>query len=137
MEEDNIPTALAAYLNQAALITVVPEAWREDCASLWLAGTAETIREYVDGSAIAVVPFEVRVRCAGVSVKNRLDAVALLSRLTAYVRRNPPESAVLPLTDAKVVAASGPSKSTVYDDGTEEYRASFVLRFFREAPAES
>lgn len=124
MDEIKIPELICGYLNgMGGSVEFVPEAWREGSAAVWLSGGAERLREYVDGSAVVGIPFEIRVRCAGRSVADRLDAVQFFADIAEYIKSKP----ITKLDGAKIEAMSGAAKSAVYENGEEEYRASYRL----------
>lgn len=134
MNEIRIPVLLCEYLNAMPSrgdIGFVPEVWREGEAAVWLTGGVSAVREYVDGSAVMSVPFEIRVRCGCSSVAERLDAIAFFSLIENYVRSVPVT------TDGeevgKVLSTGGTFKSAIYENGDEEYRAAYTFRYFRKA----
>ena len=131
MEELKIPEALCAYLNASGVAEFVPEVWREGAASVRLTGGVGAQSIYVDGSRLMSVPFEVRLRCPGRAIADRLTAVEIFRRLGSYVRTTP-----MPIGNgqfAEIRETGGASKSAVYENGEEEYRCGYVMRFFREA----
>lgn len=132
MDEIKIPELICQYLNgMGGDIPFVPEAWREGAAAVWLTGGGERIREYVDGSSVVGVPFDIRVRCVGRSVGDRLDAVGFFRAVAEYMRRTPmTELTDNSLPDARIEVVSGASKSAVFENGEEEYRAAYRLRWF-------
>ena len=112
-----MPAALADWLAGSETIPFVPEAWREGAATVRLTGSMTAARTYVDGSRRLAVPFEVRVRCRGRAVSDRLGAVDFYRQLGRYVRTH-----LMPVIP--------PAKSAVYENGDEEYRAAYVLTVF-------
>lgn len=121
MDENRIPEFLCGYFNDMQTgTTFVPETWREGCASLWITGGG-TEKTYVDGSRIMAVPFEIRIRCVGRTVGDRLEATAFFGALNRYIENG----------GADITVTSGAYKSAVYDNGEEEYRGSYVLRYYR------
>ena len=124
MDENRIPEALCAYFNEGDMgIVLVPETWREDCGSLWLTGGGGVEKAYVDETKIIGVPFEIRVRCRGRSVGDRLDVIALFGRISERIRCCPMGE------DCRISVSSGASKSAIYDNGEEEYRGAYVLKY--------
>lgn len=122
-ETESLPALLCGFFSQSgAGIPFVPEVWRDGAAAVWLTGSAYSVKEYVDGSAVVAVPFEVRVRCDGTAVKNRLDVLALFAGLAEYVKTHTPADGI------RVLPTSGAAKSAVYDDGTEEYRMGMAVQ---------
>lgn len=126
-ESETLSELLCGFFAEAAEIPFVPEVWREGAASVRLTGAAYSVRDYVDGSGVTEVPFEIRVRCDGAAIRSRLDALALFASLADYARAHVPAEGV------RVKPTSGGAKSAVYDDGTEEYRMSMSAELFRES----
>jgi len=121
MDENRIPEFLCSYFNAGEPgISLVPETWREGCASLWITG-GSTARTYVDGSKIAALPFEIRIRCRGRTVNDRLEAVAFFTEIRKIIDAG----------WADITVTSGASKSAIYENGEEEYRASYVLKYYQ------
>ena len=131
MEELKIPEALSAYLNRSGIAEFVPEVWRQGAASVRLTGGAREQSVYVDGSRLMSVSFEVRLRCPGEAVKDRLSAVEVFRRLGYYVRTTP--MSLGSGNTAEIRESGGASKSAVYENGEEEYRCGYVMTFFRKA----
>lgn len=108
----------------------LPETWRDGAACVSMTGGQNVCRVYVDGSYRTRIPFDVRirrVRCAN-SVFDKLEAALFFERLTAYIGSNSPPHdgwCVMPSSCKSGICAY--SKAAVYDDGTEEYRAGYVL----------
>ena len=134
MDEIRIPVLLCEYLNEMTArgdISFVPEVWREGEASVWLTGGVSASREYIDGSAVMSVPFEIRLRCGCSSVAERLDAIAFFSSVEDYARSTPV------MHDGgeygRVIPSGGTFKSAIYPSGDEEYRAAYSFRYFRKA----
>lgn len=124
LDENRIPEYLCGYFNHGNFgVTFVPETWRENAAALWLTGGGGMEKSYVDGSGIMAVPFEVRVRCVGRSIGDRLDVIALFGSMAEYVRTCPMGE------EQRIAVTSGASKSAVYENGEEEYRAAYVFRY--------
>lgn len=135
MEVLTIPARLAEWLGGSGTVPFVPEAWREGAATVRLTGGMTAARTYVDGSRRLAVPFEVRVRCRGYAVSDRLGAVDFFRILGQYVRTHlipvfEPEIEGGEWIRGEVTEAGGPSKSAVYENGDEEYRAAYVLTVF-------
>lgn len=111
----------------------LPETWRDGAVCVSLTGGQDVYRTYVDGSYLAGIPFDVRIRkpkCAD-NVADKLDAAAFYAALAEYIHDTP-----MPVEGWRVLPSSGKSfggaysKSAVYDDGTEEYRAGYLLKFY-------
>ncbi len=111
----------------------LPETWRDGAVCVSLTGGQDVYRTYVDGSYLAGIPFDVRIRkpkCAD-NVADKLDAAAFYAALAEYIHDTP-----MPVEGWRVLPSSGKpfggaySKSAVYDDGTEEFRAGYLLEFY-------
>ena len=126
-ETESLPALLCGFFSQSgAGIPFVPEVWRDGAAAVWLTGSAYSVKEYVDGSAVNAVPFEIRLRCGGGDVSEKLAVLAWFDGLADYVKHHAPADGI------RVRTASGASKSAVYDDGSEEYRMALTaeIRIF-------
>ncbi len=121
----NLPEFLCDYFTEHG-IPVVPEAWRDGYGSLWLTGSLSVVREYVDGGRVIDVPFEIRLRIRGDSVRSRLDALEYFAELGEAVKACPRGEAY------SLRILSGASKSAIFESGEEEYRGSFAIRFSTE-----
>lgn len=111
----------------------LPETWRDGAVCVTLTGGQDVYRTYVDGSYLAGIPFDVRIRkpkCAD-NVADKLDAAAFYAALAEYIHDTP-----MPVEGWRVLPSSGKpfgggyAKSAVYDDGTEEFRAGYLLEFY-------
>lgn len=111
----------------------LPETWRDGAACVSMTGGQSINRAYVDGSYRTRIPFDVRirkVRCAN-SVSDKLEIAAFFARLTDYIADTPfPDDGWRVLPSAGKPKSCAYSKSAVYDDGTEEYRAGYVLEIY-------
>lgn len=123
---------LCGYLSGCGTV-VLPETWRDGAACMSLTGAQKIERVYVDGSYLASIPFDVRIRklrCAD-NVADKLDAAAFFAALEDYIHGTP-----MPVPEWTVVPSSGQpfggacTKAAVYEDGTEEYRAGYRLKFY-------
>ncbi len=142
-EELRIPEMICEYLNGSGSV-FLPETWRDGAACVSMTGGHEIYREYVDGSYIAGMPFDIRVRTprgTHNSIADKLDVASFYAALAEYIRTTPLTPASDTLSDFKILPMAGgtPYKSAVYDDGAEEYRAGYMCRFFvkGQAPSES
>ncbi|MCR4905706.1 MAG: hypothetical protein K6A33_06455 [Clostridiales bacterium] len=143
MEVLTFPAQLADWLAESGTLPFVPETWREGAAVVRLTGSMTAARTYVDGSRRLAVPFEVRVRCHGRAVSDRLGAVEFYRTLGWFVRTHlmpvfPPRDPSGEWIMGEITEAGGPAKSAVYENGDEEYRAAYVLTVFcpKESPEE-
>ena len=107
----------------------LPETWREGYASVWMIGGRDVIRDYVDGSQVIGITFDIRVRCAGEDPGDRIGVLGLFRRIADYVRDKSLESDG---DEGKIVVRSGASKSAVFESGEEEYRAAYLFRFLKK-----
>lgn len=123
---------LCEYLSKSGTV-FLPETWRDGAVCVSLTGGQEVYRTYVDGSYLAGIPFDVRVRkpkCAD-NVADKLDTAAFYAALAEYIHDTP-----IDVEGWQVLPSSGKpfggayAKSAVYDDGTEEYRAGYLLKFY-------
>ncbi len=123
---------LCDYLSGCGTV-FLPETWRDGAVCVSLTGGQDVYRTYVDGSYLAGIPFDVRIRkpkCAD-NVADKLDAAAFYAALAEYIHDTP-----MPVEGWRVLPSSGKpfggayAKSAVYDDGTEEFRAGYLLEFY-------
>ena len=123
---------LCDYLSGCGTV-FLPETWRDGAVCVSLTAEQEVYRTYVDGSYLAGIPFEVRIRCSKCAdhPAEKMEAAAFFAALADYIYGTP-----MPVDGWHVVPASGKPfgggyvKSAVYDDGTEEYRAAYLLKFY-------
>ncbi len=123
---------LCGYLSGCGTV-FLPETWRDGAVCVTLTGEPDICRTYVDGSYRAGIPFEVCVRCPKCtdSVEDKLKTAEFFMALTDYIRNTS-----MPVGGWRVLPSSGkPSggayrKAAVYDDGTEEYRAGYILEIY-------
>ncbi len=118
--ETNFTEVIAGILAGLG-VNVVPESWRDGVGSLWLSGALNLVKEYVDGSGVIDVPFEIRVRVPGRAVSDRLRAAEYF-RCAAAAMRDYSGG------ECEFRIVSGAVKSAVYESGEEEYRAAYVFR---------
>jgi len=134
MEDYTMEKILCEYLSGCGTV-FLPETWRDGAAYVALTGDQEICRTYVDGSYLAGIPFEVRIRRpnGADSAAETLEAAAFFAALAEYVHDTP-----MPAEGWCVVPSSGKpfggtyTKTAVYDDGTEEYRAGYLLKQYRK-----
>ncbi len=133
IEEEKIPSLVCGFLNRIIsdgdpVKGFLPEAWRDGWAAVRMVGGPDVIRDYVDGSQVIGLTFDIRVRCVGQDVGDRLDVLGFYKKIADHVRRN-----VFPIDgrECRIIVKANASKSAVFDSGEEEYRASYVLRYFR------
>lgn len=132
-DEEKIPIIICGFLDPIAADGDVVngfllEAWREGFASVSMSGGREIIRRYVDGSQIVGLPFEIRVRCGGESVGNRIDVLEFFRKIADFVGENDVEA---DCCEGRITVKTSPSKSAVFESGEEEYRAAYVFRYLR------
>ncbi|MGN1346531.1 MAG: hypothetical protein ACI4V1_07075 [Eubacteriales bacterium] len=133
-EKRTVPELLCAYLNGSGSV-FLPETWRDGAACVSLTGGYTVYREYVDGSYLAGLPFDVRIRtprASSASPAAKLDAAAFYAALAEYIRAVPMTEEDGERTDLRVLPTAGGTyhKAAVCDDGTEEYRAGYLLKFY-------
>ena len=91
-------------------------------AVLSLDGSRNTLREYIDGSKIIEAGFEVRLRVRADSLKDRLDAAEFFRKVSSAVSDKTNEKFTLS-------ESSGMTKSAIYENGDEEFRASYKIKY--------
>lgn len=133
-DEEKIPALICGFLDPIAaegdvVRGFLPEAWRDGYAAVWMIGGRDVIRDYVDGSQIIGITFDIRVRCAGEDVGDRIDVLGFYRRIADFVRENTVESDG---SEGKIIVKAGASKSAIFESGEEEYRASYVFRFMKK-----
>lgn len=125
-------TILCDYLGGCGTV-FLPETWRDGAVCVSLTGGQDVYRTYVDGSYLAGIPFDVRVRCpkCADNITDKMDTAAFFAALAEYIHDTP-----MPVPEWRVLPSSGRPfggayhKSAVYEDGTEEYRAGYVLEIY-------
>ena len=85
------------------------------------------LRAYVDGSFIGEIPFAVYLRTAS-TPGDGLEALEWFAALTRYLGTFAPSPDTHRVYECCRPTAL-PAKSSVEEDGTEEYRASFTVRY--------
>lgn len=125
MNELSVPALICEYLSDSKLGVFVPEVRRDGCAAVFLEASPPEIKTYIDGSYIESVPFEICVQCAGEGAGERLGAVSFFESVDRYAADNPVNTEKYGICDAMIKRTSGISKSAVFDNGTEEYRAAY------------
>lgn len=85
-------------------------------------------RRYVDGSYCAEIPFEIRLRIDGASMRGKLDAVRFFGELAAYMKENPMEEEADGGRIVGIRPNGGCTKSAVLRNGDEEYRMRFCVK---------
>ena len=135
MTDEKIPSLICKFFDEMCesgdvVQGFVPEAWRDGYASLRMTGGPDTVRSYIDGSGVITLTFEVRIRCEGESVGDRLDVLDFYKKIADYVRGN---SLTVGGREGKIIVRSNASKSAVFSSGEEEYRAVYVLRYFKNS----
>ncbi len=130
MNEKLIPEIICDYLSGIGGVAFVPEAWRDGCAAVFLSG-GERYRKYIDGSATVSVPFEVRIRAAGRSLEDRLSAVRLFANIDRHIDAADVSCDYDGITEIYIKAAGGVRRSAVYENGSEEYTAPYMLSYYK------
>lgn len=97
---------------------------------------AQKKKVYVNGSYIGVWKFAVYVRVSGRDTASRLDAIACLNDLTAWLTETDEEGKFvrLPYVDdvrmaTYIEADTTPSIAARYDSGVEDYQAVYSLEY--------
>ncbi len=136
MEDFKIPEIICRYLSGMEGKTFIPEVWRDGCAMVSQSGGENVIRSYVNGGEIIAVPFEVSLRCDGQSIGDRLSAIDFFREIAEYIKAAPCTFVSEDICDLSVEAQSVASKSAIYEDGTEEYRAAYILKYYKKQSVE-
>ena len=128
MTKIKLPEDIISFFGERG-ISLTAEAWRSPGensavkqAVLSLDGSRNTLREYIDGSKIIEAGFEVRLRVRADSLKDRLDAAEFFRKVSLAVSDNAGESFTLS-------ESSGMTKSAIYENGDEEFRASYKIKY--------
>lgn len=129
MTKIKLPEDIISFFGKRG-ISLTAEAWRSPGeensavkqAVLSLDGSRNTFREYIDGTKIIEAGFEVRLRVRADSLKDRLDAAEFFRKVSLAVSDNAGESFTLS-------ESSGMTKSAIYENGDEEFRASYKIKY--------
>lgn len=129
MTKIKLPEDIISFFGKRG-ISLTAEAWRSPGeensavkqAVLSLNGSRNTLREYIDGTKIIEAGFEVRLRVRADSLKDRLDAAEFFRKVSLAVSDNAGESFTLS-------ESSGITKSAIYENGDEEFRASYKITY--------
>lgn len=100
------------------------------CASAALKSALTDRRNYVDGSGSVSVTAELTVRTAAVSVRQKLDVMAMFDALRTYMAENPLREEAGNGSVLEVQATSGTEKTALLEDGAEEYRMTASVRVY-------
>ena len=129
MTKIKLPEDIISFFGKRG-ISLTADAWRRPGeensavkqAVLSLDGSRNTLREYIDGSKIIEAGFEVRLRVRADSLKDRLDAAEFFRKVSLAVSDNASENFTLS-------ESSGMTKTTIYENGDEEFRASYKITY--------
>lgn len=129
MTKIKLPEDIISFFGKRG-ISLTAEAWRSPGeensavkqAVLSLDGSRNTLREYIDGSKIIEAGFEVRLRVRADSLKDRLDAAEFFRKVSSAVSDKTNEKFTLS-------ESSGMTKSAIYENGDEEFRASYKIKY--------
>lgn len=129
MTKIKLPEDIISFFGKRG-ISLTAEAWRSPGeensavkqAVLSLDGSRNTLREYIDGSKIIEAGFEIRLRVRADSLKDRLDAAEFFRKVSLAVSDNAGENFTLN-------ESSGMTKSAIYENGDEEFRASYKIKY--------
>ncbi len=131
MEEKSILKALCTLLNtwEDRPSDFLPETEGNVPGGVITALSAgRQIRKYIDGSYTARFPFAVSMYTDGTSPIGKLAVLGRFDVLTEWFADHlPPDENGRVFT--KITQTTLPAKSAVWEDGTEEYRAGFVLEY--------
>ncbi|MBE6598951.1 MAG: hypothetical protein E7638_05865 [Ruminococcaceae bacterium] len=122
----DLPERICAYLNGfgGRICDLVPETMSDvnPCGGMFMKSAVKT-RKYVDGSAVSEIPFEIRVRTDGVTVREKLDVHEYFAAISAYVKDNPMAGDGI----CGMEPVGGGERCAVLPGGDEEYRMEFVV----------
>ena len=123
MREREFLVALCDTLTETFGREFIPETWRDGCISVFLAGGGGRVRSYVDGSGACEIPIEIKMRSVVRCEVDRLRVLDVLSEV---------ESKDITMDDvgATLCSAGSAKKTKTYENGSEEYTAPFVLKYF-------
>ena len=129
MTKVKLPEDIVSFFGERG-ISLTAEAWRSPGeensavkqAALSLDGSKSTLRAYIDGTKIVEAGFEVRLRVRADSLKDRLDAAEFFRKVSSAVSGYAGESFTLS-------ESSGMTKSAIYENGDEEFRASYKIKY--------
>lgn len=132
MRESELLRALCDTLTEIFGREFIPETWRDGCVSVFLGGGRGTVRTYVDGSASSAIFIDIKMREVVRSEADRLRVLDVLSSITK-------EAVKIPLDDggAKLCSAGSAKKTKTYENGSEEYTAPFILKYFTQSAGAS
>lgn len=94
-----------------------------------LSGTVVT-RKYISGSYMGEYPFAVFVRVNGADTQSKFDATQTLQDLSDWIITQEPPNIGTERTASEFVVTTTPSKSAIYDDGTEDYQVTIILKYY-------
>ena len=129
MTKIKLPEDIISFFGKRG-ISLTAEAWRSPGeensavkqAVLSLDGSRNTLRKDIDCTKIIEAGFEVRLRVRADSLKDRLDAAEFFRKVSSAVSDNAGESFTLS-------ESSGMTKSAIYENGDEEFRASYKIKY--------
>ncbi len=129
--QSEVMRRLCEYLGGSGTV-FLPETERDGTASVSFTGGGELLRTYVDGSYLMAIPFDVRIRRRRASndVSAKLDACRYFERLNEYVGSSPMGEGLEVLPTLGRAFGGTYSKSAIYEDGTEEFRAGYILKIY-------
>ncbi len=97
-------------------------------AMLLQLASSGVLKRYIDGSYIGVWSFAVYIRLNKADTSEKLEALDLYEDLLKYFRRGLPE--LCSGAEAiKIELLSTPALAAAYDNGTEDYQATYRLRY--------
>ncbi|MBQ7922288.1 MAG: hypothetical protein IJ325_06895 [Clostridia bacterium] len=131
MEEKSILNALCTLLNtwEDRPWDFLPETEGKVPGGVITALSASRqIKRYIDGSYTGQFPFGVSLYTDGASPAGKLAVLGQFESLTDWLSAHlPPDENGKVFT--KIRQTTLPAKASVWQDGTEEYRAAFVLEY--------
>lgn len=131
-EQSTIARSMLDYLNawpnKPASFTLDGQNKEAPSATILQLASSGILRQYIDGSYIGNYSFAVYIRMKQADTGNKLDVLDLYEDLRKYFA-----SALPRLRDGavaiKLETLSTPALAAAYDDGTEDYQATYRLEY--------
>ena len=98
---------------------------------VFVKGDVQT-KEYTDGSELARIPFEVRLRMSPRSVRDRLRVLSSLEGMGRYLARTDCRASLEEGALLKIAAEGMPKRVLAADGGEEEYSMDFYVIVMRK-----
>jgi len=109
----------------------IPETWRDGCVSVFLMGGGGIARSYVNGGAIMELPLEIKMRSVMRCEVDRLRVLDKFAKIAGAAENG--ISLGKGIEYARLCAKGSPVKTQTHENGSEEYTAPFVLKYYVES----